>query len=68
MLDSILDYSISVVIAIRGARCPFVVLITFWIAMPPGREDEARAFYHGILGLDEKVKPPQLIGARRVLV
>jgi catechol 2,3-dioxygenase-like lactoylglutathione lyase family enzyme len=31
------------------------------IAMPPGREDEARAFYHGILGLDEKVKPPQLI-------
>jgi catechol 2,3-dioxygenase-like lactoylglutathione lyase family enzyme len=30
------------------------------IAMPPGREDEARAFYHGILGLDEKVKPPQL--------
>ena len=31
------------------------------IAMPPGREDEARAFYHGILGLDEKVKPPQLV-------
>src|SRR5262245_31014161 len=30
------------------------------IAMPPGREDEARAFYYGILGLDEKVKPPQL--------
>jgi catechol 2,3-dioxygenase-like lactoylglutathione lyase family enzyme len=30
------------------------------IAMPPGREDEARAFYHGILGLAEKVKPPQL--------
>ena len=30
------------------------------IAMPPGREDEARAFYHGILGLVEKVKPPQL--------
>ena len=28
--------------------------------MPPGREDEARAFYHGILGLAEKVKPPQL--------
>jgi catechol 2,3-dioxygenase-like lactoylglutathione lyase family enzyme len=30
------------------------------IAMPPGREDEARAFYHGILGLTEKVKPPKL--------
>jgi len=30
------------------------------IAMPPGREDEARAFYHGILGLVEKVKPPRL--------
>lgn len=30
------------------------------IAMPPGREGEARAFYHGILGLDEKLKPPQL--------
>ena len=30
------------------------------IAMPAGREDEARAFYHGILGLTEKIKPPQL--------
>ena len=30
------------------------------IAMPPGREDEARAFYHGVLGLAEKAKPPQL--------
>src|SRR5262249_42873950 len=30
------------------------------IAMPPGREDEARAFYQGILGLAEKVKPPQI--------
>jgi len=30
------------------------------IAMPPGREEEARAFYHGILGLVEKVKPPKL--------
>jgi len=31
------------------------------IAMPAGREDEARAFYQGILGLVEKAKPPQLI-------
>ena len=30
------------------------------IAMPAGREDEARAFYRGILGLTEKVKPPQV--------
>ena len=30
------------------------------IAMPAGREDDARAFYHGILGLVEKPKPPQL--------
>jgi catechol 2,3-dioxygenase-like lactoylglutathione lyase family enzyme len=30
------------------------------IAMPAGREQEARAFYHGILGLNEKVKPSQL--------
>ena len=30
------------------------------IAMPAGREQEAREFYHGILGLNEKVKPPQL--------
>ena len=30
------------------------------IAMPAGREEEARAFYHGILGLTEKIKPPQL--------
>jgi catechol 2,3-dioxygenase-like lactoylglutathione lyase family enzyme len=31
------------------------------IAMPAGRENEARAFYHGILGLTEKNKPPQLV-------
>ena len=30
------------------------------IAMPAGREEEARAFYHGILGFTEKTKPPQL--------
>jgi len=30
------------------------------IAMPPGREDEARAFYHSILGLTEKIKPRKL--------
>jgi len=30
------------------------------IAMPAGREEEARAFYHGMLGFAEKTKPPQL--------
>ena len=30
------------------------------IAMPAGREEEARAFYQGMLGLAEKTKPPQL--------
>jgi catechol 2,3-dioxygenase-like lactoylglutathione lyase family enzyme len=30
------------------------------IAMPAGREEEARAFYLGILGLSEKAKPQQL--------
>lgn len=30
------------------------------IAMPAGREAEARAFYHGMLGFSERAKPPQL--------
>lgn len=30
------------------------------LAMPPGREDQARAFYSGILGLREAAKPSQL--------
>ena len=30
------------------------------IAMPAGREEEARAFYQGMLGLTEKPKPSQL--------
>src|ERR1700712_3467976 len=28
--------------------------------MPSGAEDEARAFYAGVLGLDEQPKPPAL--------
>jgi catechol 2,3-dioxygenase-like lactoylglutathione lyase family enzyme len=32
------------------------------IAMPAGREDDARAFYHGILGLTEVAKPQELAG------
>jgi catechol 2,3-dioxygenase-like lactoylglutathione lyase family enzyme len=30
------------------------------LAMPPGREDEARAFYAGLLGMPETPKPPHL--------
>ena len=30
------------------------------LAMPPGREDEARAFYQGMLGIGEVTKPPHL--------
>ena len=32
------------------------------LAMPPGREDDARAFYAGILGLSELPKPAELAG------
>jgi catechol 2,3-dioxygenase-like lactoylglutathione lyase family enzyme len=32
------------------------------LSMPPGGEDEARAFYHSILGLREVEKPPALAG------
>lgn len=30
------------------------------LAMPRGREDDARAFYAGVLGFAERVKPPHL--------
>jgi catechol 2,3-dioxygenase-like lactoylglutathione lyase family enzyme len=30
------------------------------LAMPPGKENEARAFYEGVLGLPEVIKPPNL--------
>jgi catechol 2,3-dioxygenase-like lactoylglutathione lyase family enzyme len=30
------------------------------LAMPPGEEDAAIAFYGGVLGLDEVAKPPEL--------
>jgi catechol 2,3-dioxygenase-like lactoylglutathione lyase family enzyme len=30
------------------------------LAMPAGREDEARAFYQHILGIPEVIKPPHL--------
>jgi catechol 2,3-dioxygenase-like lactoylglutathione lyase family enzyme len=30
------------------------------LAMPAGREDDARAFYAGLLGIPEQPKPPEL--------
>jgi len=30
------------------------------LAMPRGREDDARAFYAGVLGFEERPKPPHL--------
>ncbi len=39
---------------------PIVALDHVQLAMPPGREAEARAFYQGLLGLPEVPKPPNL--------
>jgi catechol 2,3-dioxygenase-like lactoylglutathione lyase family enzyme len=42
---------------------PIAALHHVQLAMPPGREAEARAFYQGLLGIAEVAKPPNL--ARR---
>ncbi len=39
---------------------PILALDHVQIAMPAGREAEARAFYTGVLGLPETAKPPHL--------
>ena len=40
---------------------PFVTAVDHvQLAMPPGREDDARRFYPGLLGLPERPKPPAL--------
>ena len=39
---------------------PIVGLDHIQLAMPPGRESEARAFYEGVLGLPEVPKPANL--------
>ncbi len=39
---------------------PLTSLDHVQLAMPPGREAEARAFYEGLLGLPETAKPPNL--------
>jgi catechol 2,3-dioxygenase-like lactoylglutathione lyase family enzyme len=39
---------------------PILALDHVQLAMPPGREDEARAFYAGLFGLAEVEKPARL--------
>ena len=39
---------------------PIVAVDHVQLAMPAGREDEARGFYSGLLGLPEVPKPPAL--------
>ncbi len=39
---------------------PLTSLDHVQLAMPPGREAEAGAFYEGLLGLPEAAKPPNL--------
>jgi catechol 2,3-dioxygenase-like lactoylglutathione lyase family enzyme len=39
---------------------PVLAIQHVQLAMPPGREDDARAFYAGVLGLTEVPKDPEL--------
>jgi catechol 2,3-dioxygenase-like lactoylglutathione lyase family enzyme len=39
---------------------PVVGIDHVQLAMPAGREAEARAFYGGLLGIPERAKPPEL--------
>ena len=39
---------------------PFVAFDHVQLAMPPGREDDARAFYAGVCGMTELPKPAEL--------
>ena len=43
-------------------RAEIVALDHVQLAMPPGQEDVARAFYCGLLGMDEQAKPAVLNG------
>lgn len=42
------------------AFLPFIALDHVQLAMPPGEENNARAFYCGVLGMKEISKPPEL--------
>lgn len=46
--------------AVHSRRADVIALDHLQLAMPRGREDEARAFYSGILGLAEVKKPSNL--------
>ena len=39
----------------------FIAIDHVQLAMPPGAEDTARAFYSGVLGMDEIPKPTELV-------
>lgn len=39
---------------------PFIAIDHVQLAMPAGREDDARAFFCGVLGMTELPKPPDL--------
>jgi catechol 2,3-dioxygenase-like lactoylglutathione lyase family enzyme len=39
---------------------PFTAIDHVQLAMPAGREDDARAFFCGVLGMTEIPKPPEL--------
>jgi hypothetical protein len=38
----------------------FIAIDHVQLAMPPGKENAARAFYSGLLGMTEIPKPPEL--------
>jgi len=38
----------------------FIAIDHVQLAMPPGEEQKARAFYEGLLGMTELAKPPEL--------
>ena len=40
---------------------PFISIDHVQLAMPDGAEDAARRFYHGLLGMVEVPKPPDLV-------
>ncbi len=41
---------------------PIVAIDHVQLAMPAGREDDARAFYGALLGLPERSRPPEMAG------
>lgn len=45
---------------VSGPTHPFIEIDHVQLAMPAGQEDCARAFYAGLLGMQEIPKPPEL--------